>query len=399
MQTVTKFGVLFALCLIVSSCSWFGKKDASTQPAKLKPFKQEVKLVRAWSRHIGDAARDNASKLVPALSGDRVFTASADGRIMALSADSGKVIWEERVQSFFPKSELDAAFAAKSDAIMGGVGAGDAIVVVGTFGGDLVAVNQSDGSLAWKAHTTSEVLAPPQIKGDLLVAQSIDGKVAAYNALDGKRLWVYSTTIPSLTLRGTSTPILTDSYVVAGFANGHVVLIDRDKGVARLDQRIAIPQGKSDLDRLVDVDGHMAIDNGLLFAASYQGNIAAIDLTQGRVVWTKPASTVAGVGVGFSNVYLSSFDGTITAYEESSGRVVWKTDALKNRNLTAPVTVSSYVAVGDFEGYMHLLAQPDGHIVGRVRVEHGPLTARFVVNGMRIYVQTRKGYLYAYDLR
>lgn len=397
MRIEFKYGALVALCLLVSSCSWFGSKDEA-KPAELKPIKQEVHLVRAWERNIGGAAQDRASKLVPALYGDRVFAASADGTIMALVPATGEVIWKKRVQSFFSGSERDATFAAKSDAIVGGVGVGKDILAVGTFGGMLVALNQSDGSLAWKSKTTSEVLSPPQIDGDMIVVQTIDGKVAAYNALDGKRLWIYSTTLPSLTLRGTSTPILTGSYVIAGFANGHVAIIDRNKGVAKVDQRIAISKGKSDLDRLVDVDGKIAMDNGALFAASYQGNVVAIQASSGHLIWSVAASSTVGVGVGFGNVYLASFNGELSALSESSGRTVWKTDALANRQLTVPVPISSYIAVGDFDGYIHLLAQSDGRFVGRTRVERGRLMSPFVVKGTRLYVQTRSGRLFAYDL-
>ena len=392
-------GALLALCIVVSSCSWFRHKDESAKPAELKSIKQEVHLVRVWKRGVGDEARDRDSKLVPVLAGGRVFAASADGTIMALQPESGKVIWKKRVEDYYPKVERAVAFAAKSDAITGGVGAGKDIIVVGTFAGDIVAINQSDGSLAWRSRTTSEVLAPPQVQGDLAVAQSIDGKVEGYNALDGTRLWVYTTTIPSLTLRGTSTPIMGNTFVVAGFSNGRVAVIDSQRGLARVDQRIAIAQGKSDLDRLVDIDGRMVIDNGALFAVSYQGNVAAIDLEQGRILWSKPASSVAGLAAGFNNIYMASFDGKLSALSERSGQVMWETDALKNRELTTPATISSYVVVGDFEGYIHAIAQSDGRFVGRTRVEHGPLTSPIVVDGARLYVQTRDGRLFAYELR
>lgn len=398
MQREMKYGVVLALVMVLSSCSWFGHKNVA-EPATLKPIKAQVHLKRLWERRIGHGARDRASKLVPALSGDRIFAASADGTIKAMALGTGKVIWEKHVQNFFPRSEREAAFAPKSDAIMGGVGAGGDIIAVGTFGGVLVAMNQSDGSLAWKARTTSEVVAPPQINGGMVVVQSIDGKVAAYNALDGSREWVYNATIPSLTLRGTSTPILTNSYVIAGFANGHVAVIDRNKGIATIDQRIAVPKGKSDIDRLVDVDGQMAIDNGMLFAASYQGNVVGLDLSSGKLIWSNPASSIAGVAVGFDNVYLVSFNGEVSALSETDGQTLWHTDALLHRNLTTPEVISSYVAVGDLEGYIQLLAQTDGHIVGRTRVIRGPLTAPFVVNGSRLYVETRSGLLFAYALR
>lgn len=397
MRPEMKYGVIIALSLVVSSCSWLSKKD-DAKPAELKPIKEEVQLKRVWDYSVGHKARDRASKLIPVLAGGRIFAASADGTVVAMQPENGKVIWEKRVQDFYPEDARGAAFAKKSDAITGGVGAGKDIILVGTFAGDVIAMNQSDGSLAWRSRATSEILAPPQGHGDLVVAQTADGKVSAYNALDGTRLWVYSSNIPSLTLRGTSTPIVTDSYVFAAFASGRVVAIDRDKGIAKIDQRVAVSEGKSDLERLIDIDGDMAIDNGGLYVASYQGNVMAVDIESGSVLWSKAASSTAGVAAGFNNVYLAAFDGTLTAFDERTGRKIWDTEALKNRQLTTPATISSYVAVGDFDGYIHLLAQSDGRFVGRVRVEDGPLTAPFVVSNTRLYVQTRGGDLYAYDL-
>jgi len=399
MQTKMKYALTTALCLTLASCSWFSKKDEDAKPAELKPIKAEVHLARAWDKGIGHGARDRASKLVPVLAGGRIFAASADGTVMALKPEDGKVIWEKHVEELYPKDQRGAAFAKKADIITGGVGAGHDIVLVGTFAGDVVALNQSDGSLAWRSPATSEVLSPPVSQGDMAVAQSIDGKVEAYSALDGQRQWVYSTTIPSLTLRGTSTPIITDSYVIAAFANGRVVIIDRTKGVAKTDQRVSVAEGKSELDRLVDIDGAMAVDNGGLFVVSYQGNVIGMAVENGNVMWSKPASSIAGLAAGFNNVYVSGYDGSLEALDERSGRKIWETAALKNRQLTTPATISSYVAVGDFDGYIHLLAQSDGRFVGRIRVYDGPLTAPFVVKGSRLYFETRKGELYAYDLR
>lgn len=398
MQRSITLGALAIMCMAVASCSWFGKDDEA-KPAELKPIKQEVKLDRAWYRSVGGEARDRASKLVPVVAGGRVFAASADGIIMAIKPDDGKVIWRKDVRDYYDKSMRPMAFADKSDLITGGVGAGRDIIVIGTFGGDVIAINQSDGSLAWRSRATSEILAPPQVAGDRVVAQTIDGKVAAYNALDGTRQWVYSTSIPSLTLRGTSTPIVNGNMVIAGFANGRVAFIDLDKGIAGNDQRVAIAKGKSDLERLVDIDGQMVLDGTTLYVASYQGNIIAIDVSNGRVEWNKEASTVTGLAEGFGNIYMSGADGTLSAMAARDGDVRWKTEDLANRQLSTPAVISSYVAVGDFDGYIHLLAQSDGRFVGRVHADGDAIKSPMVVNGTRMYVQTRGGTLLAYDLR
>ncbi|MBD3649267.1 MAG: outer membrane protein assembly factor BamB, partial [Pseudomonadales bacterium] len=344
---------------------------------------------------------DRAVRLVPAISGSRIFAVSPDGNVMALNISTGKPVWEVEVQDLFSDEEQAAIFPEDIDAITGGVGIGGDLVVVAVVGGKLVALNQSDGSLAWQSDVTSEVLAPPAVDRDLVVSQSIDGKVAAYDALDGTRQWLYSTSVPSLTLRGTATPILLSDLVIAGFANGRIVALNRGQGLPVMDERIAIAQGKSDLERLIDIDGKMVVTlNGAqLFVASYQGNLAAVDLKERRVRWMKEASTVAGLGQGFGNIYISSADSRVAALDMENSRESWENEALLYRDITAPVAISSYIVVGDFEGYIHFIAQSDGRFTGRRRVDGDGVTSPPVVEGSRVYILANSGRLYSYEIR
>lgn len=395
-----QFSALLLPFLLVG-CSWFdGDDEEVRQPAALVPLQSEVGLDRLWDTKIGRGAEDKAIQLVPAFSGSRIFAAAADGTVKALETGTGREIWSINIEEFYSELERRNSFSKSADTITGGVGVGEQLVLVGSSAGEVVAINQSDGSLAWRARTSSEVLSPPQVGDQLVVAQSIDGKVAAFSALDGERRWLFNTSIPSLTLRGTSTPILSDG-VMAGFANGRVIVIEKERGLPVIDQRIAASQGQSDLERLVDIDGLMAREGNILYAASYQGNLVAMDLAQnGRVVWGVPASTVNGVTLGFGNVYLSSADSEIFAYDTSaSGREAWKNVDLLYRDITAPIPVSSYLAVGDFEGYLHLVAQSDGRFVGRIRIDSDGLRSPAVVDGSRLFILGNSGRLSALELR
>ena len=385
---------------LVSGCSWFSGDDEDEEvrvPEELLDFSPEVTLARLWEKNIGKGADDKAIRLVPALVGSRIFAASADGTVQAMNAANGRVIWKVKIQSFYSNSERKIAFS--DDAITGGVGAGQDLVLVGSAAGEIVAMNQSDGSLAWRAKTSSEVLAPPQVSGQLVVAQTIDGKVAGFNALDGERSWLYSTSIPSLTLRGTSTPIVAE-VVIAAFANGRVSVLDRENGMPVMDSRVAAATGKSDLERLVDVDGAMVTDGNTLYAASYQGNLVAFELaSRGRPRWSVEASSVAGLGAGFGNIYLAGEDSVVSAFEASSGKRNWEKTTLRYRDITTPVTISSYIAMGDFDGYLHLLAQSDGRVVARRRLDSSDLDSAAVVDGTRLYVLGNSGRLIALELQ
>ena len=328
-----------------------------------------------------------------------MFAASADGHIRALTTDTGREIWAVEVKDFYTGEEMANGFSGKLDVITGGVGAGGDLLAVGTGSGDLLALNQSDGSLAWKARASSEVLAPPQIDSDILVAQTIDGKIAAYDAYDGSRRWIYTGNIPSLTLRGTSTPIFFGELIIAAFANGRVAMLSLDQGLATYDQRVAVAQGASDLERLVDIDGAMALDGGRLYVAAFQGRLVSIDMARGGMLWAEEASSIAGVGTGFGNVYLASADSQVIAFSGADGREVWRVDALLHRNINAPVTIGSYLAFTDFEGYLHLLAQSDGRFVGRRRIDSGGVRADLVSQGGRLFAMGNGGGLTALEIR
>lgn len=385
---------------LVSGCSWFDGKDEDViKPAALKKIQSEVTFSALWTARVGAGAADKAIKLEPALSGNRIFAASADGTILAVQADTGNKVWSRDVRDLYAEADVDHAFAKDVDVITGGVGAGNDIVLVGTSAGEVLALYQSDGSIAWRAEVSSEVLAPPQILNQLVVAQAIDGSVTGLDAFTGEQRWRFSTSLPALTLRGTATPILRDDVVIAGFANGRVALIDPDRGVAAIDERVAAAKGRSDLERLIDIDGKMVFQSGRLYVASYQGRILAIDLNAGRPLWSEEASTTVGLGAGFGNVYLASVSDQITAFDMDNGRIQWELDDLLNRDLTTPIAIGSYLAVGDFEGYVHLIAQSDGRFVGRRRVDTKGLYTPALADGNRLYIMGNSGRLSAFEIQ
>ncbi|HIG41784.1 MAG: outer membrane protein assembly factor BamB [bacterium] len=399
MQYCRSVLTLLLFTLVLPGCSWFGGGEEETRvPVELEKFEEEVQIQRLWNVDIGRGAEDKAIKLIPAFSGSRVFAASADGNVKALSSSSGREIWKVNIKDFYTNAERKIAFSKSSDTITGGVGVGEDLVLVGSAAGEVVAINQSDGTLAWRTLTTSEVLSPPQALDQLVVAQTIDGKVAGFDALDGERKWLYSTSVPSLTLRGTSTPILNE-YVMVGFANGRIAVLDTVRGLPVLDQRVAAAQGKSDLERLVDIDGSMVFDGSTLYVVTYQGNLIAIDMAaSGRAKWAQPASSAVGLGFGFGNVYLAQEDSVIKAIDGDNGSEIWMNDSLLYRDITTPIATGSYIAVGDFEGQLHLLAQSDGRFVGRRSIDKKGLGSQVIVDGRRIYAMGNSGRLYALEI-
>ncbi len=373
-------GILLSGCSAVTG--FIAGEDNAEPPAKLEKISNDVTLNKLWSTRTGVGYDEQFIKLVPAVEGPYVLVADRKGRVTALSADSGKELWQTKTKKL----------------ISAGPGAGEELVLVGTSDAEVLALSLLDGSVVWEARVTSEVLSVPQIDLGVVVVQTVDGNVAGLSAVDGSQLWIYDRTVPTLTLRGTSTPAVEHGIVLAGFASGKLAAISTEKGFVAWETSVAIPKGRSELERMVDVDADPIIVGTAVYVASYQGRVAVIDIQNGNLGWTRDMSSFAGLGVDFAQVYVTDQESYVWALTRESGDSVWKQDKLINRAVTAPEPHSNYVAVGDFEGYLHLLSRYDGHIAARVRVDKNGISARPVSVDEVLYVYGNGGTMAAYAL-
>jgi outer membrane protein assembly factor BamB len=376
-----KNAALLALAVLAVGCSSNSKKELP--PAELPKFEREVTLEKEWSRSIGKGQGKTFNMLVPAVEGDSIYAADVEGLVMALDRMTGEVIW---------KQDLDLP-------VSGAVGAGYGLVVVGTLKGEIIALDASSGEEKWRARVTSEVLAAPAINGDIVLVQTQDDRLIALDADSGSQRWIFESTPAVLTLRGTSSPVLTNRLAIAGLSSGKVIALDAQRGLPVWEQRVAIPQGRSELERVVDIDGGVLLSGGKLYVVSFQGRVAALDMDSGRVLWQREASSSVGVAQGFGNVYVSLANGTVEGIDERSSSALWSNDALARRQLSAPEVVSSYIAVGDLEGYLHLISQVDGRFVGRERIDSNGLRARPLVVGGWLYAFGNGGKLVALTVK
>jgi len=360
--------------------TWFGDEEVNP-PSELRDIDTEASLRRVWSAGIGNGQGDAYFELTPAIDGERIFAASENGNIHGFDLETGDSLWRARLDD---------------EVVTGGVGAGRGLVLVGTANAEVIAFNQFTGEELWRGAVTSEVLAPPQTNGDVVVAQTVDGKLIALDAADGSRRWIYETTLPALTLRGTNRPVITpQGSVIAGFSNGTLVSVAAEDGIWRWEERIAIPEGRYDIERVIDADGDLRLDGNRVLASSYQGNVMAFDTATGRIVWGMEASSYHGLDQGFGNIYFSSEESHVIAVRDNSNDIVWTNEDLAYRAITGPRTIGNYLAVADFEGYVHLLSQIDGRIVGRARIDSDGVRANLLAAAGRLFAFGNSGTLMA----
>ncbi|PDH36666.1 MAG: outer membrane protein assembly factor BamB [Halieaceae bacterium MED-G26] len=376
-----------ALMLLISGCStfqeWFGSEgEDATAPVQLERIDSKVSLKKRWSSKIGDGQGDGFYKITPTLIDGVIYVASSDGEVAAINAANGARLW--RVELERPLS--------------GGVGYHNRSLYLGGADGSVLQLSAEDGAVEWEAAVSGEVLAAPVVSDDWVIVQTYDGKLLGFRSGAEEPSWTFTSDVPVLTLRGTSAPILIGDNAIAGFGDGKVVAVDVDSGNVSWEARIGVPQGSSEIDRIVDVDGAMTQQGIELFVASYQGRVAALDSRTGRKLWQQNVSSVTGTNVGFGNVYVADVDGTLSAFLRTGQGVRWQNIELGYRELSRPTPVSSYVATVDFEGYLHLLSQVDGQIVGRSKIGGDAARADMIADSGRLIIYADNGQLLAYEL-
>ena len=362
---------------------WFGsEEEVTTAPVELERIDTKVKLKKQWSSKIGDGQGEGFYKITPTLVDGVLYVASSDGEVAAISAADGDRLW--RVELERPLS--------------GGVGYHDRSLYLGGADGSVLQLSADDGVVEWEAAVSGEVLAAPAVSDDWVIVQTYDGKLLGFQSGADEPTWTFTSDVPVLTLRGTSTPILVGGNAIAGFGDGKVIAVDVNSGFVSWESRIGVPQGSSEIDRIVDIDGAMTQQGIELFVASYQGRVAALDNRTGRKLWQQNVSSVTGTHVGFGNVYVADVDGTLSAFLRTGQGVRWQNIELGYRQLSRPTPVSSYVATVDFDGYLHLLSQVDGQIVGRTKIGGDAARADMIADSGRLIIFADNGQLLAYEL-
>lgn len=368
--------------LALAGCgSLGGSRDGGLPPPpKASDYTAEVGFQPAWSYSALELpAVQQGFGLVPAVDAGRVYVAGRDGRVVALDGASGAPIWQVDL-----KRQLSSG-----PAVAGGR------LVVGSRDGGVIALDAADGGSLWQATVTSEVLAPPRVSDDRVVIRSLDGRVFGLDAATGARQWLFEQSVPVLTLRGVSAPVLVPGQLVAvGLDTGKLVGLNPADGKLLWETPVATPQGRTDLERMVDIDADPRLYRGEIYVVSYQGRLAAVDPANGRIKWQRELSAYAGLAVDSSRVYVTDAEQQLWAFDRFNGATVWRQDALKGLKLTAPALAGDYLIVGDNEGYLNWLSPRDGSLQRRQKVGGGFVAAPLVeAGGVYLLTKDRLGVL------
>jgi outer membrane protein assembly factor BamB len=371
---------VFASLLAVLALAGCDKGKKAEPPAELVDLKPTLAVHELWTKGVGGGGEKLRLSLGLAYEAGALFAAGHDGTVVAIDPASGKARW-----STDTKLDLSA-----------GPGVGEGLVAVGTSDGDVVALDSASGKQRWRVQVNGEVLSAPLVAGGRVVVHTVDGRLRALSAADGKEQWSVEEPVPRLSLRGSAPPVLSGDNVLCGFDSGKVMAVALANGDVVWQAQVDVPRGRSELERLADVDSAVRVGGSDAYAVGYQGRVAMIALDSGQVWWGRDLSSYRGLALDDAQVYVATSDGSVVAMRRRDGTVLWQQDGLKRRQLSPPAVDGSAVVVGDYDGYLHWIDRATGKFVARQHPGGERISAAPVVADGRLFVLDEGGKIAAF---
>jgi outer membrane protein assembly factor BamB len=376
-RTIVRGSLALAALALLAACNSSSKKPDA--PTKLENFKSTAQVRKIWSASVGGGEPKLRLGLGLALEGERVFAAGYNGDIAAFDVKTGRRLW-------VTDTKLP---------ITGGPGAGAGLVVAGARFGDLVALDAATGASKWRTRINSEILSAPSVTAQHVLLRTVDGRVSSFSTADGTLEWSAEQQVPRLSLRGAGVPAVSTEAVIAGFDNGRIMALQQRNGDTIWEVTIAPPSGRSELDRLVDIDSAVKVVGNDIYAVTFQGKVARIDLETGQVQWSRDMSSYAGIDLDEDGLYVTSAQGNVIKIGRRTGVEMWKVDSLLNRRLSPPGVVGNLVAAADLKGIVHFFDAATGTPAARLKASGDRVTAAPVVSGDTIIFMDTNGRLSA----
>ena len=395
---------LASLLVLLSGCSTMAnlfqtEKEKADDPVKLAKIENPVVIKKLWSVNIGKGEGKLSVRQKPAIDSDTVYAADADNTLVAIDRATGKIKWKVEpntdTQSFnwtpwVPKS---IPFA-----LTGGPAVYSGLVALGGRNGEVFAFNALDGKMLWKSMVSSSVISPPLVTSDTVVVRANDGKVHGLDLSTGAKKWQFDRGLPSLSVRGNGAPVLGPGLIFLGFEDGTLVAISQQDGSRVWEQLIAKPDGRTELERMADIDGEIQVGDREVFATSYHNSTMALAIGNGQPIWVREIGGYAGVALMSDRLFLADKNSNVWALDRNSGNDIWKQEGLLRHGLTTPVVQGAYVVLADRQGKAHWLDAQTGQIRALVDVGGPVLGSPVVSDDGIVYIQTTDGKVSAFSL-
>lgn len=347
--------------LLISGCStldglrfWQNDEIDPDEPKELSSFASQENIKVLWRNSYN--GENEIGNFLPSFNAQNIFFSDASGNVLSMDAKTGNDNW-----------------SVKLNFLASGTSAGFGIVVVADVDGNVIALDQTDGSVLWSSNVKGEVLSSVAIDAKIVVVKTGSGELLGLNKDSGEVIWSYRSTLPVLTIRGNSSPVIVDNLVYASFDNGRLGVFELNSGFQIWDGAISYVSGASELENLIDSDSNPVIEGGLIYTTNYQGNLNIFDPSQKRSVWSNNASSFFSPIISRGMLMVVEENSSIKSFALKTLEESWINNDYLNRDLSNGVSYKDNIVVGDFEGYVHVINILNGRTVGREKLSRNPI--------------------------
>lgn len=369
-KTIKKYSLsalVLSLTIVMSGCGQSPVRNpfaGRSEPklGELPPIQHHKGIAKvAWST--GTLAKqERFTKLIPYANNQMLYAADNHGKVVALNSKTGKKLWSTSTKKKFTA----------------GPALVDNLLLLTTADALVVALDANNGKQVWESKVNSEVLAPPSGKDGIVLVHANDGSVSALDAKSGTKLWAVDQATPSLTLHFSSAPVVVGNRVLVGFSTGKLLALNLQTGAIEWERTISLPQGRSELQRMVDITADPLVSDDTVYAITYQGKMAAVNISTGNLLWDRDVSSYQNIAQTKDHLFVTDNAHNLWAINKQTGATHWKQSSLAERYITGPSIVSGLVAVADRGGYVHFLSAQNGHVVNRMHISgkiyQGPIS-------------------------
>ena len=364
---VVSFVFFLSSCSSMSSIKFWENDEIDLEkPMRLININDKKDIKFNWSQIF--SGNNDLGNFKPSFSSDSIYFADSSGSVKSIDISSGNVNWIKQFKS-----------------LASGTASGFGISVISDVDGNVIALNQNDGSVIWSKNIQGEVLSQSVINAKSVFVKTGSGELISLDKNTGEILWSYRAKLPTLTIKGSSSPVIDGDIIYATFDSGRLVAFNIDTGYPIWDGAISYAEGISELENIIDSDSNPYIEGGLIYTTNYQGNLNIFDIAQRRSVWQTELSSFYSPIISKGLIVVIDADSQIKSFSSKNLQESWRTDSYLNRNLSNPISYEGFILVGDFEGYVHIINPINGTTVGRKKISGKPIK-NIISRSKNIYV-------------
>jgi outer membrane protein assembly factor BamB len=333
----------------------------------------------ARSREVGEPYERGGTEIDT--SHRRVFAVSRDNGMYALQAQDGSVIW--RYETLGPV-QSEPLYDKREDTLY-----------FGSNDGALYKVAASTGSLLWRFSTGAEVARRVVLKDGIVYAVNANDTVVAINAKTGAMVWnQHRSPALGMEVAGYAGPLVWRGMVFAAFSDGSVTAFDARSGDERwapVDLSAAAEQTLGEVPTYLDVDttpvADVIDDQPVIYVASYEGGVFALNADSGARAWsnsvvrgaselylwqqpTHPSRTGGADLPARKLLIVSTGTSGLWAIEPETGNEVWHR-AVPIAGASRAVPIAGALMFSTTRQGLYLVSPLDGRVIDGIHTGEG----------------------------